>query len=183
MAYRNGNYIAFDGLGQTDPTKSDFRYYSTIKAWASDRDFDFKYVDSHAKTNAVRDTSRRPTLETRIRERLASSKNVIVILSDQTRRTGSMLSYEIEKAIDRYQLPLICVYTGYNRIMKPAELSNRWPASLEERIRTGTAQAIHIPFKKYALLDALGQFTVHHNNLQGGLNHYNQNAHQQFGCI
>lgn len=30
MANRTGTYVAFDGLGQTDPTKSDFRYYSTI---------------------------------------------------------------------------------------------------------------------------------------------------------
>lgn len=182
MAYRNGNYIAFDGLGQTDPTKSDFRYYSTIQAWAVGKGLEFKYVNSHDKTYAVRDTSLRPTLEARIRERLASSKNVVVILSDQTRRTGSMLSYEIEKAVDRYNLPLICTYTNYYRVMKPRELNHRWPAALELRINNGTARAIHIPFKKLALLDAMEQFTVHRNNLTGGLNHYSANAHDELGC-
>jgi len=35
MANRTGTYIAFDGLGETDPTKSDFRYYATILAWCA----------------------------------------------------------------------------------------------------------------------------------------------------
>ena len=29
---RTGTYVAFDGLGQADPTKSDFRYYATLQA-------------------------------------------------------------------------------------------------------------------------------------------------------
>ncbi len=74
MAYRSGTYIAFDGLGQTNPTLSDFKYYATMQAWASHKNIDFKYVDSHDKTCAVRDTSLRTTLESRIRERLANSK-------------------------------------------------------------------------------------------------------------
>lgn len=66
MAYRNGNYIAFDGLDETDPTKSDFRYYALIQAWAAGKGYDFKYVDSHDKTFAVRDSSLIATLEARI---------------------------------------------------------------------------------------------------------------------
>ncbi|WP_129432235.1 TIR domain-containing protein [Roseovarius sp. A46] len=183
MAYRNGNYIAFDGLGELDPTKSDFKYYSTIQAWASGKGLDFKYVNSHDKTYAVRNSSLRPTLETRIRERLAASKNVVVILSDRTRRSGSMLSYEIEKAVDRYELPLICAYTNYFKVTAPEELSHRWPEALEQRINNGTAKAIHIPFKKNALLDAIGQFTVHGHTLTNGLNFYTLDAHREFGCL
>ena len=95
MAYRSGTYIAFDGLGQTNPTLSDFKYYSIIEGWASNKHIEFKYVNSHDKTCAVRDTSLRTTLESRIRERLANSKNVVVILSSNTRKSGSMLTYEI----------------------------------------------------------------------------------------
>lgn len=29
MHYRTGTYVAFDGLGESDPAKSDFKYYST----------------------------------------------------------------------------------------------------------------------------------------------------------
>lgn len=182
MAYRNGNYIAFDGLGETNPTKSDFRYYSTIQAWASGKGFDFKYVNSHDKTATVKDSSLEETLKTRIRERLAASKNVVIILSEDTRQNGSMLSYEIEKAVDKYKLPLICAYTGFYKIMAPQELATRWPLALKQRIDDGSALAIHIPFKKGALLDALSH-TVHMNALTHGLHYYSLEAHQQLGCL
>lgn len=180
MAYRNGTYVAFDGLGQTDPTKSDFRYYATIQAWASNQHFE--YVNSHDKTYAVKDSSLKETLKTRIRERLAASKNVVVILSSDTRKSGSMLSYEIEKAVDLYKLPLICVYTGYNKIMDPSALRSRWPNELETRIDDGTARALHIPFKKGALLDAL-EHTVHSQTLSQSLHYYTLEAHKDLGCI
>lgn len=182
MTYRNGNYIAFDGLGETDPTKSDFRYYASIQAWATGKGLDFKYVNSHDKTYAVRDSSLKQTLESRIRERLAASKNVVIILSDKTRKSGSMLSYEIEKAVDVYGLPLICAYTNYYKVMDPYKLNNRWPLALKERIDNGSAKAIHIPFKKAALLDALTH-TVHSNSLNSGLHYYTLEAHRQFGCL
>lgn len=182
MAYRNGNYVAFDGLGETDPTKSDFRYYATIQAWAAGKGLDFKYVNSHDKTAAVRDSSQRSTLETRIRERLAASKNVVIILSKDARASGSMLSYEIEKAVDLYHLPLICAYTGYSKIMAPSELSNRWPLVLKGRINNGGALAIHIPFKKGALLNAL-DYSVHGHSLTHGLHCYSLEAHRILGCL
>ena len=183
MAYRNGTYIAFDALGQTDPTKSDFRYYSTINAWSAGKNIDFRYVDSHDKTSPVRDSSARSTLEARIRERLAASKNCVVILSSKTRNNGSMLSYEIEKAVDYYEIPLIITYPGYECVVKPEELSGRWPKALSQRIMNKTAKAIHIPFKKGAILDAIGQFTIQTGGLEGSLHCYSRQAHINMGCI
>jgi len=182
MAYRSGTYIAFDGLGQTNPTLSDFRYYATMQAWASHKNIDFKYVDSHDKTCAVRDTSLRTTLESRIRERLANSKNVVVILSSDTRKSGSMLTYEIEQAVDRYELPLIVTYVDYKIIANPGQLSSYWPNALSTRISNQTAKAIHIPFIKDALLDAINQFN--HTNLPAtSLNYYTEDAHRNFGAF
>lgn len=63
---RTGTYVAFDGLGQTDPTKSDFRYYSILQAWNANKNIDFKLTNSHEKTYSVRDTSLKATLYTRI---------------------------------------------------------------------------------------------------------------------
>ena len=182
MAYRSGTYIAFDGLGQTNPTLSDFRYYATMQAWASHKNIDFKYVDSHDKTCAVRDTSLRTTLESRIRERLANSKNVVVILSSDTRKSGSMLTYEIEQAVDRYELPLIVTYVDYKILANPGQLSSYWPNVLSTRISNQTAKAIHIPFIKDALLDAINQFN--HTNLPAtSLNYYTEDAHRNFGAF
>jgi len=183
MAYRNGTYIAFDGLGQTNPTLSDFRYYATIQAWAVSKNIEFKYVDSHDKTYAVRDASLRRTLEARINERLSNSKNVLAIISSKTRKSGSMLSYEIEKAVDQYQLPLIITYTDYDIVAEPELLSSYWPTALSMRINNETAKAIHIPFIKPTILDAIGQFTC--SNLPAtSLNRYTEGAYRHdFCCI
>lgn len=185
MAYRSGTYIAFDGLGQTQPTLSDFKYYSTIQAWTANKDIEFRFVNSHDKTYAVRDSSKRATLEARIRERLANSKNVLVILSDHTRKSGSMLSFEIEQAVDNYGLPLVCAYTNCDFVLDPAHnfYTKRWPTALALRINKRAAKAIHIPFKKDPLLEAINQFTVHNGKLNGSLVHYTGQAHKNWGLV
>ena len=179
MANRTGTYIAFDGLGKKNPAESDFKYYATMQAWSAGENIDFKFVNSHDKTAAVRDTSLRSTLESRIRERLAASKNCIVILSSETRKSGSMLSYEIEKAVDYYEIPLICVYTGREKINAPSKFSNRWPNALTTRINSGAADAIHIPFKKEILLNAINRFSVNGNSPGGALVIYTNKAQEE----
>jgi len=46
MANRTGTYVAFDGLGEADPTKSDFKYYATIQAWSANKNIEFS-SDGH----------------------------------------------------------------------------------------------------------------------------------------
>lgn len=183
MANRTGTYFGFDGLGEKDPSKSDYKYYTTLHGWAASKHIDFKFVNSHEKASAVRDSSKRATLEASIMRRLRASKNMIVTLSDDTRKSGSMLSFEIEKAVDIYELPLIIAHTGFVSVLNPTALSNRWPTALTTRINNGSATAIHIPFKKDAIFDAIGQFTVNSNNLTGGLNYYNRETHVRWGYI
>lgn len=183
MANRTGTYFAFDGLGQSDPTQSDFRYYATVQGWTSSSKIEFKFVNSHDKANAVRDSSNLETLKASIRQRLAASKNMVVILSDDTRKTGSLLSYEIEKAVDTYQMPLIVAYTGYNSITDPKGHHGRWPSTLAARLGNKSANAIHIPFKKDALLDAIGQFSVNGKQLNGPLNHYTPATQKGWGYL
>lgn len=183
MANRTGTYFAFDGLGETDPTKSDFRYYATVQGWNAANHIDFKCVNSHEKVSAVRDTSTLNTLQASIQQRLAGSKNMVVIISADTRKSGSLLSWEIEKAVDFYKLPLIVAYTGYTSILDPAALSDFWPTSLQVRISNRTAQAIHIPFKKDAMLDAIRQFTVNGQMIGSSLQFYTREAQINWGYI
>jgi Lhr-like helicase len=117
MANRTGTYVAFDGLGKSDPTQSDFKYYATIQAWSANSNIEFNITNSHEKTSAVQDSSSQATLYARIKERLRASKNMLIILTNDTRYTGSVLSYEIEEAIDIYKLPLIISYPGYSSIL------------------------------------------------------------------
>lgn len=182
MPNRTGTYVAFDGLGQEDPTKSDFRYYATLKAWNASENINFRITNSHEKASAVKDSSKLETLKASIMERLRASKNMIVILSSDTRKSGSLLSYEIEKAVDLYKIPLIVVYVGYKRILDVDALSNLWnPKELSERIVNSTAKAIHVPFLKEPILDAISQFGVNSKTPQTSKNYYSIDAYKQWG--
>ena len=154
-----------------------------IEAWSVGKKIDFKYVNSHEKTSAVRDTSRRETLRARIRERLAVSKNCLVILSEKTRKSGSELSYEVEKAVDYYKIPLIITYTGRDVILRPEAHSARWPNTLRYRIENRTAKAIHIAFKQETILDAINQFTVQSHSLSGPVHYYDKKTHIEMGLL
>lgn len=183
MANRTGTYVAFDGLGETDPSKSDFKYYATIQAWCANCNIEFNITNSHEKTYAVRDTSLKATLFARIQERLRVSKNMLVILTKDTRYTGSVLSYEIEQAIDNYQIPLTIAYPGYSSILNVDALSDLWPKALADRIDRSETQAIHIAFKKDCILDAISQFSVNGKHLNNGKSYYSQDTYVQWGLL
>ena len=70
MPYRNGTYVAFHAGGTSDQAASDIKYYRTLQMWDAHQSIDFKLIDSHEKTAAVRDTSLRSTLRNRLQERL-----------------------------------------------------------------------------------------------------------------
>lgn len=167
MAYRNGIYAAFDGQDQTNPAKSDFKYFSLLKSWAEIKGGEFKYTDSHEKTSAVNDWSKKETLKKRLRERLSQSKVMILVLSNETRYAREMLNYEIEQAIDLYELPLIIAYTQINTDIVSKKwdvLETRWPKALDLRIRDQKRTDIaclHVPYKKNYIMSALEHMTVH----------------------
>ena len=183
MANRTGTYFAFDGLGQSDRSKSDFKYYAVVQGWDAAKGIDFKFVNSHDKASAVRDTSKLETLKESIRQRLAASKNMVVIVSADTRKSGSLLSWEIERAVDYYELPLVVAYAGYNSILDPSKLSSRWPNTLATRINNGKAQAIHIPFKKDVMLEAIRRFAVNGEEIGGSMVTFTRQAHIDWGYI
>ncbi len=183
MANRTATYFAFDGLGEDNPTKSDFRYYSTIKAWTASKHIEFRCANSHDKASAVRATSLMTTLRANISKRLSVSKNMVVIISSDTRKTGSLLSWEIEKAVDTYDLPLLVCDVGYEKIVRPAVFRPRWPRSLEARIDNRSAKAIHMPFKKNAILGAINRFTLKGEAIGGSLVHYNGELQEQWNRV
>lgn len=181
---RTGTYVAFDGLGQTDTSKSDFRYYSILQAWDANKSIDFKLTNSHEKTYAVQDTSSRATLYARIRERLSASKNMLIIISSNTRKSGSVLSYEIEQAIDYYKIPLIIAYPTYSAIWKvDDDLSVMWPTVLSKRIDKVGTEAIHIGFKKEPIMDAIPRFTVNGEHFSNGRNVYSRDSYVAWGIV
>ncbi len=183
MAYRNGTYVAFDGLDTTNPTIGDIKYFNMLKMWKNINSkslIDFKFSDSHQKTSQVRDTSSRNTLERVLLERLKNSKNMVLILTEKTRYDREMLNYEIEKAI-KMNLPIIVCYPKVRQpIFNPKYYSDYWPLALAEGIRKEEVQCIHIPFKKKPVLDAIPRFHIHSNEKLESLGFYNKDAYDFF---
>lgn len=176
MAYRNGTYVAFDGGGDTDPITGDIKYYNLMKSWASSKQMNFVFSNSHLKTNQVRDTLRR-ALSTRMR----NSKNFLIILTEETKIFNSNLNWEIVKAHEN-DLPFIVVYPEYKKIQNPIKLSSLWPIELEKLISEKAIKAIHIPFKLDPISDAISQFSVVSNKYpNSSLSYYSNEAYESWG--
>ncbi len=179
---RTGTYVTFHAGGTSDPTASDQRYYRLLTAWLKLASSEFHFVDSHTKTNAVRDSSRRETLRRTLVTRLLRSKNMIVIMTDQTRFDTDWVPFEIEYAVDQCEIPLIVTYPGYDWISKggPDELRWMWPNALTSRLDRGIGRAIHVPFKENPLATAVGQFDM--NNLpNSSKSYYTYQTYQSWG--
>lgn len=129
MAYRNGTYVAFHAQGTNLPGESDMDYYRLMLAWSAKSDDDFAMVNSHEKASAVRDSSKKATLKASIHERLRNSKNMVLIISKTTKLDTDWVPFEIEQAIDTYEIPVIASYIDYENILNPSalELRNLWP--------------------------------------------------------
>jgi hypothetical protein len=180
MAYRNGTYIAFHAGGTTDPTASDIRYYRILKAWHENDSIEFKFVNSHEKASAVRDSSKKETLRRSLRERLNNSRNMVLIIGPTTRFDDDWVPFEIAHAVDVCKIPIIATYPDYSIILNPAALAPFWPKAFADRIATNLVRAIHIPFKQRAIDDAIGQFDF--NNMPAtALNYYTVEAQRAFG--
>ena len=182
MAYRNGTYVAFHAEGTNVPTDSDIKYFNMMKAWAAKSDDEFTMVNSHEKTAAVRDSSKKATLKASLQERLRNSKNMVLIIGETTKLDRDWVPFEIKTAVDTYKIPIIAAYTEYKNIMDPGALSHLWPGSLADRIKNKQAKVIHVPFRKEPLSDAIGQFDL--SNLpKTSLNYYNRKAYEEWGLL
>jgi len=90
------------------------------------------------------------------------------------------VKFEIEWAVDHCKLPIIAAYHHYESILTPNKLDHHWPTALSARIKNGTAQVVHIPFKGEPLSRAVGQFD--HDNLpKGGISTYSKSAYDRWG--
>lgn len=187
MTYRNGTYIAFHANGTTDPTASDIKYFNLIKAWTEREDDDFSMINSHDKTSAVRDSSLKETLRSRLITRLKSSKHLLLILGKTTKEDTDWVPFEIKYAIDECRIPIIATYTEIaGPILSPTTSSNiaiYWPAALKSRIENKTAGVIHIPFKKEPIKAAINYFNQNTFPKGGALGWYTKESYDGWNIL
>ncbi len=164
MSYRNGTYVAFDGQGEACPANSDYKYFNTLKMWQNSNRIDFNFVNSHEKTYGVRDSSSEATLKSRLRERMRNSKNMLVIVSDDTNYDRGLLNWEIKTAVEDYNLPIIVAYTGETSFCYLTDrLIQKLPKKLREYVMSDAAKIAHIIFNKEKIKDAIDYYGVNSN--------------------
>ncbi len=167
MAYQNGNYAAFyvaepfDASALGAHATKDFQYYNLLRAWKG-ADSAFPFIDSHDKTYNVRDGSDwESTLKPRLRERLRSSKNIVLFLSSITANSRA-LREEIDYGINDQGLPVIVIYPEYdskeglltNGALKQS-VKNLWDKLPIFRDSMKEVPTLHVPMKKELIKTAL----------------------------
>lgn len=178
--YRNGIYVAFNGMGTTDPTKSDMKYYGLLQKWNSSNSYDFSFSDSHKKTYSVKDSSEETTLKNRLLERFRKSKVLLLIITENSSINRGLLNWEIEKAVEEYDLPIIVCYPKYEKIKHPNSHKDKWPKKLKEFIENDKVKTIHIPFKKDIIFEAINSFSIH-NPPKYSAGVFNDSVYKKYG--
>ena len=139
----------------------DFCYFNMLRAWKG-KDSNFPFNDSHALTYSVRDGSDwEATLKPRLRERLRSSKNIILFLSSET-ISSKALREELDYGINDQGLPVIVIYPDYktkdslliNRSLKKS-VKDLWASVPMFRDSMDKVPALHVPMEKSAIEEAL----------------------------
>lgn len=147
MAYRNKTYVAF--------ASEDIQSYYLMKAWRANAHIEFDFLDAH-DINIALDTSKPETIRARLRERLANTKQAIVLVSNTTRpkaaRSSSFLYYEIE-VIARLGLPVVFANLDGSR----TALTSKLPTVLASPYYTMSV-SLQPKIIKYALDEYVAEF-------------------------
>lgn len=171
MAYRNKTYVAF--------ASEDIKSYYLMKAWRENDGIEFDFFDAH-DINTALDTSQPETIRARLRERLANTKQCVVLISGTTKakaaKSSTFLYYEVE-AISRRGLPVVFANLDGARTVQSGKL----PTTLTE------PYTISVSFGPSIIKYALDNFPeTYAKNLKAGTpkigpHHYNQSVYDQLG--
>lgn len=123
MSYRNKTYVIFDG-------DTDMHYYTLMKAWKENENIDFNFYNAH-DINTSRDSSDEESIKSQLRERMANSKQVIVLVGENTKNLRKFVPWEIELA-RKQDLPILLV----NLNKKRGYDSDRCPATVKDEVYT-----------------------------------------------
>lgn len=166
MPNRTANYTAFyvaepfnaSNLGAN--ATPDFLYYNQLRAWKA-ADSTFPFVDAHAKTYNVRDSSEWETLKKRLHDRLNVSKNIVLFLSSNTQNSRA-LREEIDYGINTKGLPVIVIYPDFKEKSDiwgltgmRKQVTDLWDKLPKFRDNMDKVATLHVPYKKSLIISAL----------------------------
>jgi len=139
MSYRNKTYVIFDG-------DNDIWAYAFMKGWRTNEKIDFNFYDAHDIMPLMWANSE-GYIKRRLRERMNSAKQVIVLVGESTKNLYRFVRWEIGLAIEK-NLPIIVVNLNGKRKID----NNLCPPILKG------ADAVHISYKLAIIKHALDNF-------------------------
>jgi len=111
MGYRNKTYVIFDG-------DNDMWAYAFMKGWKQNENIDFDFYDAH-EINKLLDGSSEETVKRKLRERLANTKQAIVLIGDSTKNLHRYVRWELETCLN-LGIPIVAVNLNGKRSMDDA---------------------------------------------------------------
>lgn len=168
MSYKNNTYVIFDG-------DTDMKHYRLMTAWKAHDHIDFDFHDAH-DLNSARDTSTEEAIKAQLRIRMAHSKQVIVLVGENTFRLRKFVPWEIELARKK-DIPIIVVNLNGKKVYD----SYLCPSAVEDQTYT-----IHIPFGRKIIKYALDNFPSNYHNsrdreTKGHNFHYKDHVYAELG--
>jgi hypothetical protein len=180
MAFRSKTYVTYNNDYTQEPKSDDIQCVRQLMDWKVRDEAHISFINAMEKAAATADESQQLKLVHAIKSRLANSTNFLLIMSSTIKEETPWVRFEIEWAVDQCKIPIIAAYKGYESILSAEQLEHHWPPAFDMRIRNGTMQAIHIPFKAEPLQRAIGQFDKD-NQPKGGLSAYTKGAYDRWG--
>ncbi len=140
MAYRNKTYVCF--------ASEDIKQYNMMEAWKANEHIDFNFHDAHDIAIAS-DTNQPDTIRRKLRERLANTKQAVLLIGDITRSKSAnpakFLYYELE-VLDRLNLPIVIANLNQSRDIE----SSRMP-----KVLSGDYYTVSVSFQPKIIMHAL----------------------------
>jgi hypothetical protein len=145
MSYRNKTYVIFDG-------DKDMWAYAYMRGWSNSEHIDFNFHDAH-DLRPLTDRAGEETVRTRLRERFANTKQVVVLIGESTPYLYKFVRWEIEMA-QKLGLPIVGVNLNGCRQYD----TERCPPILRDQY------VVHVPFKAKIIKYALDNFPAEYAN-------------------
>ena len=181
MPFRNGTYVITD-IDSPKSVSSGVPQLVSLNSWLEFQGFKLKHRNSFENKASLAFNSTKKKLAHNIVAQLKSSKQCVLILSKNTKKSKNVIPFEITYAIDECQLPLIIMYPDFESVTSPQKLSMYWPKELKTRIETRKVKAVHIPFSDQPARDALRRFHINGRQaLPNGYAHFNTAAYKEWG--
>lgn len=145
MTYRNKTYIIFDA-------DNDMWAYAFMKGWNRNERIDFDFYDAH-DLNKLMDGSSEDTVKRKLRERLANTKQAIVLVGENTKNLYRYVRWELETCL-ALGIPIVAANLNGRRSLD----SDRCPTVVQGE------SVVHTSFKMKIIKHALDDFSENYAN-------------------